>query len=91
MFLFVQLRLKTLYLVKKLHLLSYVVILFCITICLFPHLFPDFVVYAITNDTLETVPSNNLPNIEETTITDTSNFPNPMQKEGILLTGYVAY
>jgi hypothetical protein len=82
---------KTFYLIKKLHLLSYVFFIFCMTICLFPHLFPDFVVYAMTNDTLETVPSNNLPNIEETTTTDTSHFPNPIQKEGALLTGYVAY
>lgn len=61
-----------------------------IIIYLFPHLFPDFVAYAITNDTLEASPSDNLSNTEERT-TNPSHFPNPIQKEGLLLTGYVAY
>ena len=61
-----------------------------ITIYFFPHLFPDFVAHAITNDTLETPLSNNLPNIEETT-TNPSRFPSPIQKEGALIAGYVLY
>ena len=61
-----------------------------LTIYFFPHLFPDFVAHAITNDTLETPLSNNLPNIEETT-TNPSRFPSPIQKEGALIAGYVLY
>jgi hypothetical protein len=64
--------------------------LFFIALCLFPHLFPDFVAYAITTDNLEISPSENLPNTEELT-GKTSHFPSPIQKEGALLTGYVLY
>lgn len=64
--------------------------LFFIALCLFPHLFPDFVAYAMTRDNLEVSPSENLPNTEELT-PKTSNFPTPIQKEGALLAGYVLY
>lgn len=64
--------------------------LFFTALCLFPHLFPDFVAYAMTRDNLEVSPSENLSNTEESA-PKTSNFPSPIQKEGALLAGYALY